>query len=46
MGESMNIPLLLIIGFSLSLDAFSLSLSFTGPQLQYLKKKRNEFISI
>lgn len=28
MGEHMNIPLLLIIGISLSLDAFSLSLSY------------------
>ena len=35
-----------LIRFLYSHQSFSFSLSFTGPQLQYLKKKRNEFISI
>ncbi len=35
-----------LIRFLYSNQSLSLSLSFTGPQLQYLKKKRNEFISI
>ena len=32
--------------FLYSHQSFSFSLSFTGPQLQYFRKKRNEFFSI